>query len=81
MGNTSTNTSSCFVLTGTYKDFKSITDYYVKTPGFFLDVAAILPLDLLSLLVKEGNLRNNTLYFLSLNRLIKAWRVGTSAIS
>ncbi|XP_071795542.1 uncharacterized protein [Asterias amurensis] len=60
---------------GTYKDFKSITDHYVKTPGFFLDVAAILPLDLLSLLVKEGNLRNNTLYFLSLNRLIKAWRV------
>ncbi|XP_022094111.1 uncharacterized protein LOC110981133 isoform X3 [Acanthaster planci] len=60
---------------GTYKDFKSIREHYVKSVGFALDVIAILPLDFFSLLVPEGKDRTNALYFLSLNRLVKAWRM------
>ncbi|XP_033108885.1 uncharacterized protein LOC117110323 isoform X2 [Anneissia japonica] len=61
---------------GTYKDFKSIRDHYVKSWGFVVDVLAVLPLDLFCLYAPRGsNPRTIALYRLRLNRLIKYWRV------
>lgn len=61
---------------GTDRDFDSIREHYVKSWGFVLDVLAIIPLDLFCLLyAPESEERIKALYLLSLNRLIKFWRV------
>ncbi|XP_074659484.1 uncharacterized protein LOC141912168 [Tubulanus polymorphus] len=58
---------------GLQKDQKSIALYYLRH-GLILDILAVLPLELISL-VWTGNTVWTALVFLRLNRLFKAWKI------